>query len=136
MTYQAKAAFFAFLTMGFKLGTALMGIEFWNVAHVHGSIWAVCHKQPANQSAAPKCHTPSPCGLSVLRRPTRVGCAGKPTHNKHPAAVAFATAGWRSNPSYAAQTSKPSRPWCAAIALSHSFQCKMQPEQSFERARW
>ena len=33
------------------------------------SIWAVCQKQPANQSAAPKCHSPSLGELSVLRRP-------------------------------------------------------------------
>jgi len=33
------------------------------------SIRAVCQKQPANQSAAPKCHSPSLCELSVLRRP-------------------------------------------------------------------
>ena len=68
-------------------GTALISIESGNVARVHGSIWAVCQTQPANQSTAPKCHTPSPGELRVLRRPVHGGCAGKPTHNLHPAAV-------------------------------------------------
>jgi hypothetical protein len=69
-------------------GTAPIGIKFRNVARAHGSIWAACQQQAANQSAAPKCHTPSSGELRVLRRSVRGGCAGKPTHNLHPAAVA------------------------------------------------
>jgi len=69
-------------------GTALIGIKFRNVARAHGSIWAACQQQAANQSAAPKCHTPLSGELRVLRRSVRGGCAGKPTHNLHPAAVA------------------------------------------------
>ena len=69
-------------------GTALISIEFRNLERAHVSIKAVCQTQPANQSAAPKCHTPSPGELRVLRRSVRGGCAGMPTHNLHPAAVA------------------------------------------------
>lgn len=35
----------------------------------HRSIWLSVLRQPAHQAAAPKCHAPSPSGLSVLRRP-------------------------------------------------------------------
>jgi hypothetical protein len=70
-------------------GTALISIEFRNLERAHVSIKAVCQTQPANQSAAPKCHSPSPGELRVLRRAVSGGCAGKPTHNLHPAAVAL-----------------------------------------------
>jgi hypothetical protein len=38
-------------------------------AHVQGSSLRSVLRQPALAPAAPKCHTPSPCWLSVLRRP-------------------------------------------------------------------
>jgi hypothetical protein len=41
----------------------------FHVARRHRSIWLSVLRQPAFQSAAPKCHSPSPCELSVLRRP-------------------------------------------------------------------
>jgi hypothetical protein len=39
------------------------------VARLHCSIWLSVLRQPAHRPAAPKCHTPSPRGLPVLRRP-------------------------------------------------------------------
>jgi hypothetical protein len=39
-----------------------------HVVLAHRSIWLSVLRQPAHRSAALKCHAPSPCGLSVLRR--------------------------------------------------------------------
>jgi hypothetical protein len=45
--------------------------EFWRRVRWLISIGLSVLRQPANQAAAPKCHSPSPCWLPVLRRSTR-----------------------------------------------------------------
>ena len=119
---------------------------------------AVRQQRPAHLCATPSLFVPSPNGLSVfcqrttalrqsaschrlvgslsfgnLREPAIHGCA---INHQHPAVAAFAATVRRSKSSVArSKASRPSPSWCAAVALSHSFQCKMQPKQTFERAR-
>ena len=119
---------------------------------------AVRQQRPAYLCAAPSLFVPTQNGLSVfcqrataprqsatrrrlvgslsfgnLRDPAIHGVA---INHRQPAVAAFAATVRRSK-SYAASSnaSRPSPSWCAAVALSHSFQCKMQPKQTFERAR-
>jgi len=118
---------------------------------------AVRQQRPAYPCATPSLFMPSPNGLSVfchrvtvlrqsatrhrlvgslsfgnLREPAIHGFA---INHRHPAVAAFTATARRSKSSVArSKASRPSPSWCAAVALSHSFQCKMQPKQTFERA--
>jgi hypothetical protein len=54
---------------GFFSGPALKAAWCRHLARVRRSIWLSVRRQPAHRTTAPKCHTPSPCRLPVLRRP-------------------------------------------------------------------
>ena len=98
------------------------------------SIWPSVLRQPAHQPAAPKCHTPSPCGWPSCGGQCSVGCAGKPTHSSPQPWHTPPLPGTR-NRQFHIVASKPSPPWCAALALSNSIRCKMQQHQTAKGAR-
>ena len=53
---------------GISQGPALMPMAVWHLVHCSVSIWLSVLRLPAHQLAAPKCHTPLPCGLPVFQR--------------------------------------------------------------------
>ena len=55
--------------------------KFRHVAHRKISIWLSALRQPAHQSAAPKCHSQKLYGWPSCGGQCGLGCAGKPTHN-------------------------------------------------------
>ena len=57
------------------------GIKFRHVAYRQVSIWLSDLRQPAHQSAAPKCHSQKLYGWPSCGDQCGVGCAGMPTHN-------------------------------------------------------
>ena len=109
-------------------------LKFRHVAHRYVSIWLSDLRQPAHLSAAPKCHSPKLYGWPSYGGQCGVGCAGKPTHSSPQPRHSPPLPGTR-NRSHQIVALKPSPPWCAAIALSHSVQCKMQQQQTAKGMR-
>jgi hypothetical protein len=90
----------------------------FHVARRHCSIWLSVLRQPAFQSAAPKCHSPSPCELSVLRRPVLGWSLASQRTTNIPQSW-LRPPDWRSWPYVQrSQASRPCHPMCHAIALS------------------
>jgi hypothetical protein len=81
---------------------------------------AVCPSAACSPPRCPKVPYANALWLAVLRRP--VLCSVRRQANaQHPAAVAFATAAWRSKAAQPySKASRPSPPMCFAIALSRA----------------